>query len=69
MISNGGPDTNGKILIKRVCENLLPTAQAWGLRRPGLPVATPCTRASHIYLFCDFGPAQVLVTEIQDLLC
>jgi hypothetical protein len=36
MISDGGSHTNRKILVKGVGENLLPTAQAWGL---GLSVA------------------------------
>jgi hypothetical protein len=40
-----------------------------GLWRPGFPIATPCTRASHTHLFCHLGPAQVLVTELRDLLC
>ena len=35
MINDGRPDTNRKTLIKRVDENLLPTAQAGGPWRPG----------------------------------
>ena len=31
MISDRRTDANGKVLVKRVGENLLPTAQAWGL--------------------------------------
>ena len=37
MISDGRSDTNGKVLVKRVGENLLPTAQTWRLERPGPP--------------------------------
>jgi hypothetical protein len=62
MISDGCTDANRKILIKGVGENLLPTAQPWGLWRPGLPVAAPCTRTSHTCPFCDLGPALVLIT-------
>ena len=69
MISDGCPDPNRKVPVQGVSENLLPTAQSWRLCRPGFPVAAPCTRASHTYLFCDVGPAQVLVTKLQDLLC
>jgi hypothetical protein len=38
MIIDGRSNTNCKVLIKGVGEHLLPTAQAWGFRRPGLPV-------------------------------
>jgi hypothetical protein len=31
MINDGSTDTNSKVLVKGVGENLLPTAQAWGL--------------------------------------
>jgi hypothetical protein len=68
MISDGRSDANGEVLVKCVGEHLLPTAQTVGLRRPRLPVATPGTGASHTYLFCDLGPAQVLVTKLQDLI-
>jgi hypothetical protein len=68
MISDGRSDANGEVLVKCVGEHLLPTAQTVGLRRPRLPVATPGTGASHTYLFCDLGPAQVLVTKLQDFL-
>ena len=34
MISDGCADANRKVLVERVGENLLPTAQAWGLWRP-----------------------------------
>jgi hypothetical protein len=68
MINDGRPDTNRTVLIKCVGENLLPTAQTWRLWRSFPPVAAPGTRASHAYLFCDLGPAQVLVTKLQDFL-
>jgi hypothetical protein len=29
MISDGSSDTNRKVLVKRLGENLLPTAQTW----------------------------------------
>jgi hypothetical protein len=69
MISHGCTDTNRKVLIKRVGENLLPPAQPWGLGRLCLPVAAPGPRAGHTYLFCDLFPGQVLITKLQDLLC
>jgi hypothetical protein len=69
MISDGCTDANGQVPIKGVSENPLPTAGTYGLWRPCLLVATPCTRASHACLFCDFCPAQVLVTKLQNLLC
>jgi len=43
MISDGGPYANREILVKRVGEHLLPTAQAWRLCRPGPSVAAPGT--------------------------
>ena len=69
MISDGCPDANSKVLVKRVGENLLATAQLWRLGRPGSPVAAPCARNSHIHLFCYLTPGQALVTKLHDLLC
>jgi hypothetical protein len=69
MISDGCTDANRKVLVKGVGQNLLPTAQAWRLGRPGLPVAAPGTGNSHADLLCYFWPGQALVTEFQDLLC
>jgi hypothetical protein len=69
MIGDGCSNTNGKVLVKCVGENLLPTAQAWGLWRPGLPIAAPCARSSHIDLLCHLIPGEALITELQDLLC
>jgi hypothetical protein len=43
MINDGCSDSNGKVLVKGVGENLPPTAQAWTLGRPDLPVAAPGT--------------------------
>jgi hypothetical protein len=68
MISNGCPYADSEVLIKRLGKDLLPTARAWGRGRQCLPVAAPCARASHTYLVCDLGPAQVLVTKLQDLI-
>ncbi len=68
MISDSRPDINRNVLIKRVGENLLPTAQAWGLWRPGPPVATPGTGNSHIDLLCYLWPGQALITKLKDLL-
>ena len=68
MISDGGTDTNGKVLVKCVGENLLPTAQAWGLWRPGPPVTAPDTGNRHIDLFCHLIPGQALVMQHPDLL-
>jgi hypothetical protein len=36
MISDGCTDAKCKVLVKGVGEHLLPPAQAWGLREPGL---------------------------------
>ncbi len=69
MISDGCSDANRKVLVKGVGENLLPTAQAWGLWRPGPPVAAPGTGNRHIDLLCYLRPGQALVTKLQDLLC
>jgi hypothetical protein len=69
MISDGRSDANRKVLIKRVGKNQLPTAQASGTWRPGLPVAAPCTGNGHIDLLGHRIPGQALVTEFQDLLC
>ena len=69
MISDGCPYANRKVLVKGVGEYLLPTAQAWGLWWPGPPVAAPCTRDSHIDLFCHLIPCEALITKLQDLLC
>jgi hypothetical protein len=68
MIGDGCSDANRKVPVKGVGEDLLPTAQALGLWRPGLAVAAPGTRASHTHLFCDLGPAQALVAKLQDLI-
>jgi hypothetical protein len=69
MISDGSKDTNGKVLVKGVGENLLPTAQTGGLCRQGFPLAAPGTGDSHIDLFGHLSPGQALITELQDLLC
>ena len=69
MISDGCSDANRKVLVKGVGENLLPTAQAWGLWRPGPPVAAPGTGNRHIDLLCYLRPGQALVTQLKDLLC
>ena len=68
MISDGCSDANRKVLVKGVGENLLPTAQTWGLWRPGPPVAAPGTGNRHIDLLCYLWPGQALVTKLKDLL-
>jgi hypothetical protein len=68
MISDGRTDANRQVLIKRVRENLLPTAQTWRLWGPGLPVAAPGTGSGHIHLFCYLTPSQALVTQIRYLI-
>jgi hypothetical protein len=69
MISDRCTNANCKVLVKGVDENLLPTAQAWGLGRPGPPVAAPGTGNRHIDLLCYLWPGQALVPELHDLLC
>ena len=69
MISDGCSDANCTVLLEGVGENLLPTAQPWRPGWLGLPIAAPCTRASHIDLFCYLTPAKASVTELRDLLC
>jgi hypothetical protein len=50
-ISDGCSDTDSNVLVKRVGENLLPTAQAWWLWWPGPPLAAPDAGNGHIQLF------------------
>jgi hypothetical protein len=69
MISDRRPDSNREVLVKGANKNLLPTAQAWRLRRPGPPVAAPCAGNRHIDLFGHLIPRQALVPELKDLLC
>jgi hypothetical protein len=68
MISDGRSDANGKVLLKRVGEHLLPTAKAWRVRRPGPSMAAPGTGNRHIDLFCHLIPHQPLVTQLHDLI-
>jgi hypothetical protein len=68
MISDRCLDANREVLVKRVGEHPLPTTQAWGLWRPGPPVAAPRARDSHIDPFGHLSPGQALITELQDLI-
>ena len=68
MISDGWTDTNRRVLVKRIGENLLPTAQARGLWWACPPVAAPGTGNGHIDLLGHLAPGQALVTQLQDLL-
>jgi hypothetical protein len=68
VISNGCSNAKGKGLVQRVCEHLLPAAQAWWLRRSGPPVPAPGTRNRHIDLFYYLIPGQALVAQLQDLI-
>jgi hypothetical protein len=68
MISDGCPYANRKVLIKRVGENLLPTAQSGRLCRFGPSVAAPGTGNRHTDLFCNLVPGQALVAQLQNLL-
>jgi hypothetical protein len=68
MISDGRTNANRKVQVKGVGENLLPTAQEWGLWWPGPPVAAPGTRHRHTDLLCYLCPGQALVPELHDLL-
>ena len=68
MISDGSSDANRKVFVEGVEENLLPTAQARTLWRPGPPRATPGTGNSHIDLPCHLSPGPALVAQLPDLL-
>jgi hypothetical protein len=68
MINNGRSNADRKVLVKRLCEDLLPTAQARRLWWPGVPLATPCPGNCHVDLFCHFSPGQTLVAQVEDLL-
>jgi hypothetical protein len=68
MINDRRPDTNRKILVKGVGENLLPPAQALWLWWPGPAVAAPDTGNSHIDLVCYLTPSQALVTQLGYLI-
>jgi len=65
MISDRRPNANRKVLVECVGEHLLPTPQAWGFGRSGLPVAAPGTGNRHIDLFCHLIPGQALVAAAQ----
>jgi hypothetical protein len=69
MISDGCSYANGKVLVKGVGENLLPSAQSGRLEWPGLAIAAPGTGNRHVDLSCYLVPSQTLVTQFQDLLC
>ena len=69
MISDGCSYANRKVLVEGVGEHLLPTAQPWGLRRPGPPVSAPDTGNRHPDLFCYLIPGQASVMKFQDLFC
>ena len=68
MIDDGCSNTNRKVLVKRLCEDLLPSAQARRLWWPGGSVATPCPGNCHVDPLCYFRPGQTLVTKVEDLL-
>jgi hypothetical protein len=68
MITDGCSDADRKMLIKRVGEHPLPSAQARRLWLPGLSVTAPDTGNSHIDLSGHLNPGQALVTQLQDLL-
>jgi hypothetical protein len=77
VLGNRRSDTNRKVLVKGVGENLPscggelspaasgPSVAAWVA---GLPVAAPGTGHRHIDLFCYLRPGQALVAQLQDLL-
>jgi hypothetical protein len=56
MISDGRAHADREVLVERVGENLLPTAQAWSLWPLGPPVAAPRARNSHIDLLGYLSP-------------
>ena len=68
MISDGCTYANGKVFVKCVGEPLLPSAQAWGPRAQGPPVAAPGTGNRHIDLFCYLWPGQALIMQLHDLI-
>jgi hypothetical protein len=68
MISDRCPYANGMVLIKSVGENLLPTAQRWGLGRPSSLVPAPGAGDGHIDLLGHLTPSQALITKLENLL-
>ena len=68
MINDSCSNTDRKVLVKRLDENLLPSAQARRLWWPGLLVATPCPGNSHVDPFRHLSLGQTLVTQVEDLL-
>jgi hypothetical protein len=68
MISDGCSYANGKVVVKHIGENLLPSAQSGRPGRPGPSVATPGTRNRHIDLPGHLIPGQASVTQLPDLL-
>jgi hypothetical protein len=66
MISDRCTNTNGKVLVRCVGVNLLPTAQAWAFQAPGPSGRAPCAGTRHTDLFCHLISGQNLVTELQD---
>jgi hypothetical protein len=68
MINDSCSYANGKVLVQRISEHLLPTAQASRLWRPGLPVPAPGPGNRHVDLLGHLSPGQALVAQLQDLL-
>ena len=66
-ISDRCGNANGKVLVKCVGENLLPTARPLGHWRLGPPVAAP-GRTRHTDMLCHLIPGQALMTQLQDQL-
>jgi hypothetical protein len=68
MISDRCAYANGKVLMKSIRENLLPTTQVWRLWMPRPLVAAPGTGNRHIDLVCHLIPGQALITKLDDLI-
>ena len=68
MISDSCLYANGKVLIKRVGENLLPTAQARALWRLSPAIAAPGTETVMSICFGNLVPGETVVAKFQDLL-
>jgi len=68
MVSDCRPYANCKVLVQRVDEHLLPTAQSWLLGWPGRPVSAPDAGNRHTDLPGNLNPSQTLIAKLYDVI-